>query len=354
MSNIWDFLPRPDGLLPALGKCIHAPPCTVILDLVAQLATCKQAFRGHVCAQVGLSSPAHSAMALVWVVGSTIERFCLQGRLTGLEVPDVSWCRAGPHRGPVPRGEQGGPGGWRGAEVEGLPRCSCWTGPDALPPGSSTELGRGGGVPWGALWCWGCFQTQKGRLRPRLQGHVGWCWALFLRTEQREGSIQAARRTVLPRVGEGAPCCTLLPGQSLQGRVTGREPLCQGSRPRKGGSQPGSPRPPQWRNEREEEVLDGDPDLGAFPLTSCHRFTAGGGRGWGRGGGEVDLPSIHVFECSSSRVRTSHQLVSEPEIHPPWMEPPALEVLGARDTSRLPLVSSVKWDGNCLVGIRMR
>lgn len=140
--------------------------------------------------------------------------------------------------------------------------------------------------------------------------------------------------------GESHRARAPLPGKEAQG-LGGR-------------AQPGSPRLPQWRNGREEEVLDGDPDLGAFPLTSCHRFTAGGGRGGGMGGGEVDLPSIHVFECSSSRVRTSCQFVSEPEIHPPWMDPPALEVLGAQDTSRLPLVSLVKWDDNCLVGIRMR
>lgn len=157
-------------------------------------------------------------------------------------------------------------------------------------------------------------------MRPRLQGHVGWCWALFLRTEQREGSVQAAQRAVLPRVGEGTPCCTLLPGQSLQGRVTGREPLCQGSRPRAGGrAQPGSPRLPQWRNGREEEVLNGDPDLGAFPLTSCHRFTAGGGRGGGMGGGRLTFcPSTCLSVAHLVSVPHANLYLSQKSILPGW------------------------------------
>ena len=130
----------------------------------------------------------------VWGVGSPIERFCLQARLTG-RVADVSWCPVGPHRGPVPRGEQGGPGG---AEVEGLSFCSRWTGQDAPASGSWTKLGEAAGSPGGALACWGCLQTQSS-LRPRLQEHVGVRWvALFLRTEQMGEDIQAAQRRVLP------------------------------------------------------------------------------------------------------------------------------------------------------------
>lgn len=43
----------------------------------------------------------------------------------------------------------------------------------------------------------GCLRTQSGRLRPRLQGRVGWWWALFLWTKQMGGRHQSWRENLL-------------------------------------------------------------------------------------------------------------------------------------------------------------
>lgn len=103
-------------------------------------------------------------------------------------------------------------------------------------------------------------------------------------------------------------CRTALPGvfllyppacpKPVLRKVPWSESTCaRGTVPRE--SQPSSQRSPLWKNGRKEEGIDGDPYLGSFPRMSIYVW----------GGGQVELPSIHRFECSSSCIHTSSQLV---------------------------------------------
>uniref|UniRef100_A0A480J228 Melanocortin-2 receptor accessory protein isoform X1 n=1 Tax=Sus scrofa TaxID=9823 RepID=A0A480J228_PIG len=126
----------------SLGEMHRRAPCRVILDLAAGLLPVCRPSEGTCGSRLVLNSPVPSAMTPICRCWFYIERFCLQRALAGL-VPDVSGCPAGPHRGPGPRGEQGGPGGrwaarWRGSPTAaaggGQMLCCC-----LVPQPSSVE-----------------------------------------------------------------------------------------------------------------------------------------------------------------------------------------------------------------------
>lgn len=109
-----------DGLLQALDKCIVCASGGVILHLVALPATCKQASRGHMCVQDGLSLPAHSAMAMVcWCQFCSREVLSPRGGSLGLLLTSTDAMRV-PIEGQFPGESRLGLGlGWGGGRSGG-------------------------------------------------------------------------------------------------------------------------------------------------------------------------------------------------------------------------------------------
>lgn len=167
--------------------------------------------------------------------------------------------------------------------MEGLSRCSCWTGRDAPASGSSTELGGGCRVPRGGPGVLGLPPDVEREVEAKTPGT---CWGLLggVPVDRADGRRHPSLQGKSPSWGPPA-----WPKPKEEVLPQARAPLLGEQARGWGGGQLGSPRLPRSRNRRDEEVLHGDLDVGAFPLTRCVHSQLGG-----QGDGGVSgQPSVH-------------------------------------------------------------